>query len=366
MKRNLLALAVGAAILLPLTAQAAPTVYGRLNLSVDYVDVDSKGTEPVWTLNSNASRIGVKGNEKLSDDFTAVYKAEWQVNGDMAAAGDLSGRERYIGLKHSSLGTLRLGAIDSPLKTSEDMVDVFNDSILDMQNLVTGQTRLNNSINYVSPKILDVFGANITIQPGETQTSNDLGNAYSAAFSYEDDNLYLSVAMDKGVASSIQFNGTQLAELNVELVKAFLGPVVAADFGAEATLVGNTLTTNRDTIRLVGRYKMDKLVLAGLYQEGEAASTTANATPVDEQTFLVSGSYEMDKLTFRGEIGKSNFDFDGEELDVTLIGIGIDYNFTQNTKVFGNLASKTEELGGVFSTSDVTTMVLGGGVEVRF
>ena len=97
---------------------------------------------------------------------------------------------------------------------------------------------------------------------------------------------------------------------------------------------------------------MDKLVLAGLYQEGEAASTTANATPVDEQTFLVSGSYEMDKLTFRGEIGKSNFDFDGEELDVTLIGIGIDYNFTQNTKVFGNLASKTEELGGVFSTSD--------------
>ena len=32
MKRQLLAVAIAAATLLPLTAQAAPTVYGRLNL----------------------------------------------------------------------------------------------------------------------------------------------------------------------------------------------------------------------------------------------------------------------------------------------------------------------------------------------
>ncbi len=75
MKRNLLALAVGAAILLPLTAQAAPTVYGRLNLSVDMTDVDNSnlpaGTDgEMWSVNSNASRIGVRGNEKLSDNIT--------------------------------------------------------------------------------------------------------------------------------------------------------------------------------------------------------------------------------------------------------------------------------------------------------
>ena len=79
MKRNLLALAVAAASVMPLVAQAAPTVYGRLNLSIDYVDVNDDNAPGVdnksWNVNSNASRVGVKGNEKLTDDFTAVYKA---------------------------------------------------------------------------------------------------------------------------------------------------------------------------------------------------------------------------------------------------------------------------------------------------
>lgn len=334
MKRNLLALAVGAAILLPLTAQAAPTVYGRLNLSVDYVDPDVTGLEPTWNVNSNSSRLGVKGNEKLSDDFTAVYKAEWQINGDVAAIGDLGGRERYIGLKHSSLGTIRLGAIDSPLKTSEDMVDMFNDhALLDMSNStptglgpISGQNRLNNSINYVSPKILDVFGANVTFVPGETGTpnagvgsGNDLANGISAAFSYEDDSLYLSLAMDKEIAG-------------------------------------------QDLMRVVGRYKMDKFMVAGLYQMGE----TVGLAHTDSTSFVLSASYEVDKLTFRGEILSDTTENAGAttETETQLIGVGVDYNFTQNTKVFGNLASVDTDTG--VAGGGNTAMVLGGGVEVRF
>ncbi len=348
MKRNLLALAVGAAILLPLTAQAAPTVYGRLNLSVDYVDQDAVGNEPTWIVNSNSSRLGVKGNEKLSDDFTAVYKAEWAVAGDTQGSAfgiadpanpnnppglvlvdivnqDLTGRERYVGLKHSSLGTIRLGAIDSPLKTSEDMVDAFNDhSILDMGNVnVSGQNRLNNSINYVSPKILDVFGANITFVPGEDSTpnaavgsGNDLANGISAAFSYEDDNLYLSAAMDKEIA-------------------------------------------DMDLVRVVGRYKMDKLAVAALYQMGE----TVGLANSDEESIVLSMSLEMDKLTFRGQVSQGTMETSPTtEDEVTLLGVGLDYNFTQSTKVYGNLASVTFDNG----VADSTDMLLGGGIEIRF
>ena len=329
MKRNLLALAVGAAILLPLTAQAAPTVYGRLNLSVDYVDMDMTGTEPTWMVNSNSSRIGIKGNEKLSDDFTAVYKAEWEVDGAMDGknTADLAARERYVGLKHSGLGTIRLGGIDSPLKTSEDMVDMFNDhSLADMgKNGVSGQTRLANSINYVSPKILDVFGANVTFVPGEDPTSpspagagNDLANGISAAFSYEDDNLYLSLAMDKEIAG-------------------------------------------KDLMRAVGRYKMDKFVIAGLFQQGE----TVNAANTDETAFVVSGSYEMDKLTFRGEILNSTVETGATtETEKQLIGVGVDYAFTQNTAVSGNLVSVDTDTG-VAATSS-TAMILSAGVSMRF
>lgn len=39
MNRKLLALAITAALAAPLAAQAAPTVYGQVNLSVDAVDL---------------------------------------------------------------------------------------------------------------------------------------------------------------------------------------------------------------------------------------------------------------------------------------------------------------------------------------
>ncbi|HNA21431.1 MAG TPA: porin, partial [Agitococcus sp.] len=177
MKRQLLAVAIAAATLLPLTAQAAPTVYGRLNLSVDYTDSDdatNNAKDGIWELNSNSSRIGVKGNEKLTEEFTAVYKAEWGVQGD-ATAGDLNARERYLGLKHYQWGTVRLGHIDSPFKNAEDDIDVFNDTArLDIGSFIYGQNRLANSINYVSPKFLDVFGVNLTLQPGEKSTGTGL------------------------------------------------------------------------------------------------------------------------------------------------------------------------------------------------
>ncbi|MBK7300446.1 MAG: porin [Moraxellaceae bacterium] len=173
MKRHLLTLAI-AATLLPLAAQAAPRVYGQLNLSVDYMDASVTPTMDGWALNSNSSRVGVKGAEKLTEEYTAVYKMEWAVNGDMGGA-DLNARERYIGIKHYQWGTVRLGFIDAPFKNAEDEIDVFNDlASLDMENFIYGQNRLANSINYVSPKFLDVFGANITIQPGEQGSCNAL------------------------------------------------------------------------------------------------------------------------------------------------------------------------------------------------
>jgi len=357
MKRQLLAVAVAAATLLPLTAQAAPTVYGRLNLSVDYMDQDTgvAGVDgKVWELNSNSSRIGVKGNEKLTEEFTAVYKAEWEVQGDMAGGKDLDARERYIGLKHFQWGTVRLGYIDSPFKNAEDDIDVFNDTArLDMGKFIYGQNRLKNSINYVSPKFLDVFGANISLQPGEKNgnsvsacasmtpaaanaagcNEDHIADAISAAFSYEDDNLYLSLAMDKEVADSAT------------------GVFAGADV---------------DAMRLNARYKMGDLTVSGMYQTAEPTTLAAGVTN-EEESLVFSASYKMDALTLRGEVLTSNHDMGvGNETDTTLIGVGMDYNFTPATKAFANLATTKLETttGGVSTDTDGT--YLGFGMETRF
>ena len=338
MKRQLLAVAIAAATLLPLTAQAAPTVYGRLNLSVDYTDSDdatSNAKDGIWELNSNSSRIGVKGNEKLTEEFTAVYKAEWEVQGDMAGGADLTSRERYLGLKHFQWGTVRLGHIDSPFKNAEDDIDVFNDMAhLDMGKFIYGQNRLANSINYVSPKFLDVFGVNLTLQPGEkstgtglcgTKCENHIADAISTALSYEDDNLYLSFAMDKEVM-------------------------------------------NMDAMRFNARYKMGDATISAMYQMAEPSNLGAGATN-EETAMMFSGSYKMDAVTVRGEVLVANHDMGGgKEDDTTLIGVGVDYNFTQATKAFANLATsnmeKTPAGGGKSTDSDAT--YIGFGMETRF
>ena len=44
MKHNLIALAVAAAVTLPLTAQAAPKVYGQINISAEAYEKDFDGS----------------------------------------------------------------------------------------------------------------------------------------------------------------------------------------------------------------------------------------------------------------------------------------------------------------------------------
>lgn len=357
MKRHLLTLAI-AASLLPLAAQAAPRVYGQLNLSVDYMDADVMApTSDVWALNSNSSRIGVKGSEKLTEEYTAVYKMEWEVAGDMKGGSDLDARERYIGIKHYQWGTVRLGYMDSPFKNAEDDIDVFNDlAHLDMGKFIYGQNRLANSINYVSPKFLDVFGANITIQPGEQGAcstvpadcnQNHLADGYSTAFSYEDDSLYLSYAMDKEIMDSR---------------KAIVAPNLMA-----------FTPSSMDAMRFNARYKMGDMMLSGMYQMAEPTKKGGADTIDQEDSFVISASYKMDMMTIRGEVLMSTQDMVmgvgsiNKSVDTTLIGVGVDYNITENTKVFGNVAmGKNEVTNAIGAATDYDTTYLGVGTEVRF
>ena len=98
MKKLLLAAAV--ATLSVNAVQAAPTLYGKLNVSINQVDNKNfDGKSDVTEVNSNSSRIGVKA-KKLTDKLSAVYLAEWAISTDGSGSDtDLSARNRFIGLK---------------------------------------------------------------------------------------------------------------------------------------------------------------------------------------------------------------------------------------------------------------------------
>jgi len=120
--------AIGAAIAMPGVALAdGPTVYGKVNVSYEMVgwnveipsedlDLDSDN----WQVISNASRVGVKGSENITDDLKAIYQIEWGVNIDSGT--DMSQRDRFVGLS-GGFGTVKVGKFDSPLKKAQGKVD---------------------------------------------------------------------------------------------------------------------------------------------------------------------------------------------------------------------------------------------------
>jgi len=243
MNKKLLSFAVAAALAAPLAAQADVTIYGQLDLSVDYVDYNTaddiftwphgaiysaranctagvfpcglpgvfgfgprgfpRGQVPNgtsvdseianWQVNSNASRIGFKGDEDLGNGLSAIWKLEYEVDIDGDTA-DWTRRNMYLGLSHEAGGTLLLGRHDTPYKVVFGSWDLFEEGFAD-DDLVFGQgpfnagrelglsgftdRRANNVIAYISPTFAGLTFAAAAI-PGETNFNDGLsGTGFS-------------------------------------------------------------------------------------------------------------------------------------------------------------------------------------------
>ena len=79
MKKSIAIIAASSALASPAVLMAdGPldgAVYGKVNVSI--VNADSGDDQ--WELNSNASRLGVKGKTEISDGLYAIYKAEFEM-----------------------------------------------------------------------------------------------------------------------------------------------------------------------------------------------------------------------------------------------------------------------------------------------
>lgn len=333
MNRNLLALAIGATLALPMAAQAAPTFYGKLDVSVENLDGDQfdyvvppTGTTEVeaTTMETNASRLGVRGEEKLTGNFSAIYQVEYgiTVDGDSSNSPDLSARDRYLGLKNSQVGSVMLGRMNTPLKNAEGGVDLFNDSRLDMDNVMAGQNRVSNSIAYVSPKLMDAITARVTAITEEQGS----GSGVSASLAYEANGLYLAAAMDNNVDGDVD-SGALNGGNSLYGTYAF-GPVPVLPLPA----------FELDTTRLVASYGNDSFKVGALYQQSEVQG--AGVQP-EQTAMLLSGAYTLDKLTFKLQYAASEGEAGPFDLgELTQLSAGVDYQWTQAAKLYGMLGQQ--------------------------
>ena len=107
---------------LSLTAFAANVdIYGKANLTVQSSD-DGEGT--YTEVNSNASRLGLKGEQDLGNGLEVVFKAEFEVDLDgdgTKGTGDkekevdtFESRNQYLGLR-GAFGEVLVGKNDTML-----------------------------------------------------------------------------------------------------------------------------------------------------------------------------------------------------------------------------------------------------------
>ena len=197
-------LVVAGALGLPAAAQGSETVlYGRLNLSLEYVDArGGTGDEPsVQRVSSNSSRIGFRGAEPLGRGLVALWQIESSLNAD-AGGGVLAGRETYVGLD-ADWGTIKAGHFLSPY---DDMHAVFGNvptltsSVLSTAAIWAQGTlskvaggfdeRLANSLRYDSPEFHG-FEGSVQLALGE-------GSAHSYVLTLG--GLYTNGPFEGGVA----------------------------------------------------------------------------------------------------------------------------------------------------------------------
>lgn len=344
MKRTLIALGVAATAIFPVVAQAAPSVYGKLNLAIERFESDAAGatTAENWQVSSYASRFGVKGSDTLTPSLNVIYGIEWAVSGDTAGgASDLTPRNRFVGLKHNDFGTIKLGALDTTLKNVQGKIDLFNDTRADISDgsglIFAGETRASNVIAYESPKIAEAVSFNLQFIPGEASgvgaapanQYNGLLDGVSASVTYDKDGLYLALGYDKEVPG------------NLGLVTSNVG--------------------RRDSLRLAASYKVADLTLGALIQNSKAVNdpVVAAGTAEEETAYLLSVAYKIDKTTLKAQYSSASNDAAANKDERSRYAFGADYALGGQTKVYGYYTGYEKETGLLAGAAESKVFALG-------
>ena len=153
MKKLLLATAIAA--LSVSAAQAAPTIYGKAFVTVDYEDIESNdGDSDSLQINSHASRIGFKGSEAMTANTDVIYQLEYGVDIDADDSRTFASRDTFLGLNNKNFGEFRFGRNQSSLDRINNVVTAdggYWDNLGSDDNMVDSG-RIDNSMIWTAPK----------------------------------------------------------------------------------------------------------------------------------------------------------------------------------------------------------------------
>ncbi|WP_006787593.1 porin [Thiorhodospira sibirica] len=308
MKKSMLAVAVAAAIALPVSAMAETVVYGRIHTSLDFVD---NGADSSHQAASRSSRIGFKGAEDLGGGLQGIWQLESGYHAT-ESGGQLATRNTFVGLK-GGFGTALIGRHDTPYKTSTGRLDPFGDTAADYNTImgsVAGKgllfdSRTNNTIAYMTPSFggFGLQAAYVTDtrsggdRPGETANDN---KAFSLAANYGAGPVYVTAAYE-------QLNN-------------FTG-----DNNARAAKIG-------------GAYTLGDLTLSAMYERIDLNDDVIGS----RDSGMLAARYNFNQINLRAAYLQANDD-DRDDTGAKMFALGAGYNFSRRTEVYAVLAQMKQD-----------------------
>ncbi|WP_024610928.1 porin [Pseudoalteromonas sp. TB64] len=265
------------------------TVYGKAEVQIANTDTGimryaEKGTQ----IEAPYSRIGIKGDHKLNEYLSAVFKYEVQVKGfeEDDTEEPFTARNTYLGLK-GAFGEVVVGRNDTRFKYSEGKLDNFNETQADMAQVIAGQDRLGDTITYTSNYWYNTQFS-FTYAPKDDNKDNEAG--FAATLIYGDRNL----------------NNTPYY-LSLSHVDSL-----------------NNITASR----IAGVYKFEQLQLGALYQHSESVDGTKSGNG-----YVLSASYALDKWVPKIQFAKDDSTL-RQASEATQWSTGLDYVFDKQTTAY--------------------------------
>ena len=332
MKKLLLTSAV--ATLSISAAHAKPEIYGKIFMSADYVNSDAdvntlfnaneraealtdyneKGVE----INSNSSRLGIKGSEAITANTDVVYKLEYgtSVDGDDQS---FKSRDTYLGVANKKLGEFRVGRNSSVLgyvnnvTLTEGYWDNLGTSKLKSENEVRAlnmldDSRQNNSIVWIAPKY-KALPLELALQYAADEKFEDSSNGFGASLMFDQGKGFtagLAYSKDMDMADDINLlNPTDPKKKN------------KVDYGGD--VIRATATAD------LSKYIAAPLTMGVMYQQAD---------------YDFVGSEKEKGLVVSGEMGLTNF--------TKPASVYLQYNKTDNLNGFSDSNSDQIVLGGKY------------------
>ncbi|MAY00052.1 MAG: porin [Oceanospirillaceae bacterium] len=308
MKKLALSLAVAA----PLAVNAEtieiekPEFYGKINVAQEFVQQKDAGN--LAQLNSNASRLGVKGTIDLDAGLTGIYQAEFEMypdDGDKDSDRTFAQRNTYIGIK-SAYGTLQAGIFDTPFKKAQKKVDLFNDLQGDIKHIISdSENRAKNSVQYTSPEFA---GLTATVDHINSE-DEEINNGLSASLAYQRGDIYLAYAYDTDVSDE----GTEAQR-------------VAGQYSIGLVQLGALWETQDD-----GVDSKDGWMASAKVKVASKVSLKAQygASDIKEEggvTYSLGADYKLTKVA-KTFVYATSEESDDESVNAQYYGVGLEYKF---------------------------------------